>query len=217
MWRIFLAVVGSCLAVQAASGQDATKKPDPTWIARTIRACIQSKWSEPAAKYTVKVRLQLDRDGRLTAPIEIMNPSQQALARKAEQSAIRAIKACEPYELPPEHYSAWKVLILTLEPRPAAVADAKQVCSGLEDPEQRLKSCARIIRDDPRAAWAYNERAWAYFRMGKAAQGLPDVEKSLELDPNFARALDTRGHIFETLGRREEAAADFRRALSMAD
>jgi TonB family protein len=217
MWRVFLAVVGSCFAAQAASGQDASKRPDPTGIARTIRSCIQSKWSEPAANYTVKVRLQLDRAGRLTAPIEIMNPSQEALARKAEQSAIRAIKACEPYELPPEHYSAWKVLILTLEPRPAAVADTKQVCSGLEDPEERLKSCARVIRGDPRAAWAYNERAWAYFKMGNAAQGLPDVEKSLELDPNLARALDTRAHIFEALGRREEAVADFRRALSVAE
>jgi tetratricopeptide (TPR) repeat protein len=30
------------------------------------------------------------------------------------------------------------------------------------------------------------------------------------------RALDTRGHIFEALGRREEAIADFRRALAKA-
>jgi Flp pilus assembly protein TadD len=44
---------------------------------------------------------------------------------------------------------------------------------------------------------------------------LPDVERSLELRPNDARALDTRARIFEALGRREEAIVDFRRSLSV--
>jgi len=56
--------------------------------------------------------------------------------------------------------------------------------------------------------------ASAYFKAGKAALGLPDAEKSLELSPNDPATLDTRGSIFEALGRREEAVADFRRALS---
>jgi tetratricopeptide (TPR) repeat protein len=67
------------------------------------------------------------------------------------------------------------------------------------------------VKGDP-----YNERAWAYFKAGKAAQGLADVKKSLALRPNDARTLDTRGHIYEALGKREEAIADFRRVLSLA-
>jgi regulator of sirC expression with transglutaminase-like and TPR domain len=51
---------------------------------------------------------------------------------------------------------------------------------------------------------------------GKPAQGLPDVEKSLELHPDDPDALETRGLIFEALGRKQEAIADFRRALAMA-
>jgi tetratricopeptide (TPR) repeat protein len=51
--------------------------------------------------------------------------------------------------------------------------------------------------------------------VGKAADGLPDVERTLELNPNNADALDTRGHTLEIPGRREEASADFRRALSI--
>ena len=42
-----------------------------------------------------------------------------------------------------------------------------------------------------------------------------DAEASLRLKPNAAQTLDTRGHILEALGRREEAIADFRRALSV--
>jgi tetratricopeptide (TPR) repeat protein len=36
----------------------------------------------------------------------------------------------------------------------------------------------------------------------------------LQLAPD-ANYFDTRGHIFEALGRREEAIADFRRALTL--
>src|SRR5215831_3960315 len=36
-----------------------------------------------------------------------------------------------------------------------------------------------------------------------------------KIDLNFARAIDTRGHIFEALGRRDEAIAESRRALSI--
>jgi len=72
----------------------------------------------------------------------------------------------------------------------------------------------KAIELNPKYAKAYGNRAWAYFKAGKAAQGLPDAEKSLELRPDHANTLDTRGHIFEALGRREEAIADFRRALA---
>jgi regulator of sirC expression with transglutaminase-like and TPR domain len=50
--------------------------------------------------------------------------------------------------------------------------------------------------------------------MDNALQALPDAERSLQLDSNDARALDTRGHILEALGRRDEAIADYRRALA---
>src|SRR5262249_139273 len=52
----------------------------------------------------------------------------------------------------------------------------------------------------PDFAVALNNRAWAYFRWGRAAVGLPDVEKSLQLSPTSAHALDTRAHIRQTLG-----------------
>jgi tetratricopeptide (TPR) repeat protein/CHAT domain-containing protein len=78
---------------------------------------------------------------------------------------------------------------------------------------------ARVIADyskaieiDPRAD-DYNGRAWAYFKARRARKGLPDVEEALRLRPCSAASYDTRGHIFEALGRRTEAIADFRRAL----
>jgi tetratricopeptide (TPR) repeat protein len=73
----------------------------------------------------------------------------------------------------------------------------------------------RLSGHRPSFTGAYNNRVWAYFKAGKAADGVPDVQRALELNSNNADALDTRGHILEVLGRREEASADFRRALSI--
>jgi hypothetical protein len=63
------------------------------------------------------------------------------------------------------------------------------------------------------AASALNSIAWAYHVAGKDAQGLPEAERSLALDPTNANVLETRAEIRERLGQREGAIADYRAAL----
>lgn len=65
----------------------------------------------------------------------------------------------------------------------------------------------------PNYAVALNNRAWAYFKWGKAPQGLPDVEMSLLLDPTSPHALDTRAHIRQWLGDRQGALRDYEAAM----
>jgi tetratricopeptide (TPR) repeat protein len=71
----------------------------------------------------------------------------------------------------------------------------------------------RAIGLMPDYPMALNNRAWAYFRWGRAAQGLPDVEKSLLLDPTSEHAYDTRAHIRQWLGKAEAAVEDYQRAM----
>ena len=65
----------------------------------------------------------------------------------------------------------------------------------------------------PDFAVALNNRAWAYYRWGKAAMGMADVERSLELSPTSPHSLDTRAHIHQTLGRPQEALRDYDKAM----
>jgi Tfp pilus assembly protein PilF len=82
------------------------------------------------------------------------------------------------------------------------------------DHDRAIGDLTELIKLDPEnAATYYNNRAMALLMAGKAAQGLSDVQKALELQPDQPFFLDTRGHIFEQLGRRKEAIADYRRAL----
>ena len=65
----------------------------------------------------------------------------------------------------------------------------------------------------PDFAVALNNRAWAYFRWGKAATGLPDVERSLELSPTSPHTLDTRAHIRQVQGQPQAALEDYNKAM----
>jgi tetratricopeptide (TPR) repeat protein len=69
------------------------------------------------------------------------------------------------------------------------------------------------IRMRPDFAVALNNRAWAYFRWGRSATGLPDVERSLQLNPTSEHALDTRAHIRQALGDPQAALRDYDQAM----
>jgi tetratricopeptide (TPR) repeat protein len=73
---------------------------------------------------------------------------------------------------------------------------------------------SKAIELEPRRFDARQGRAWAHLKRGDPAQGLPDADLALQIKPGDPQALDARGHIYEALGRREEAIADFRRALA---
>ena len=60
---------------------------------------------------------------------------------------------------------------------------------------------------------ALNARAWAFFTVGNAAKGLPDADEGLRLIPKNANSLDTRAHIYEALGRKDDAIVDYRNAI----
>ena len=56
-------------------------------------------------------------------------------------------------------------------------------------------------------------KTWAYFKWGRAQQGMPDVERSLQLDPFSPHTLDTRAHIHQTLGNQPSAIRDYETAM----
>ncbi|HXF53660.1 MAG TPA: tetratricopeptide repeat protein [Hyphomicrobiaceae bacterium] len=79
--------------------------------------------------------------------------------------------------------------------------------------EIAIRDYDKAIELVPNYPMALNNRAWAYFRWGKPTQGLPDVEKSLALDPTSEHAYDTRAHIRQWLGNTEAAIADYEAAM----
>ena len=83
-----------------------------------------------------------------------------------------------------------------------------------EEFNNAIADVSKAIEINPNEADHYRLRAWVYLKAGNAAAGLPDADRSLELRPNHAFTLYTRGRIFEALGKREEAIIDYYSALA---
>jgi tetratricopeptide (TPR) repeat protein len=80
--------------------------------------------------------------------------------------------------------------------------------------DRAIADHGKAIEISPKYARAYNARAWAHYKAGKAAQGLPDVQRALELRPDDPAIFDTLGHILEAMGKRKEAIEYYRKALA---
>jgi tetratricopeptide (TPR) repeat protein len=72
----------------------------------------------------------------------------------------------------------------------------------------------KAIAIQPNAS-SYNNRAWMHHLKGDDAGGLADAEEAVKLTPNDAYCHGTRGAIYEKLGRRDDAIADYRTALAL--
>jgi tetratricopeptide (TPR) repeat protein len=84
---------------------------------------------------------------------------------------------------------------------------------GLYD--QAIADYTKAVALRPDHASAYNGRAWAFHEKREDAKGLPDAERAVRLAPRDAPTLETRAEIYERLGRRDEAIADYRAALKL--
>ena len=102
---------------------------------------------------------------------------------------------------------------LSVEARSSAFATRALGYSLKRDYGRAIEDYDRSIQLIPNYATALNNRAWAYFRWGKAEMGQADVEKALILAPDMDAAYDTRAHIKQALGNPSSAVEDYQSAM----
>lgn len=117
-----------------ATGQDLSSAPglgNPmTHAARlsqseldALRARLMALWNPPVGiknpeDYVIRIRIRLDRSGRLSAPPQVMTSGHGQLFDSARDSAVRAVFRGQPFDmLKPEHYDVWKDIEVTFDPR----------------------------------------------------------------------------------------------------
>jgi colicin import membrane protein len=65
----------------------------------------------------VKLRWRLNPDGTLDGDPKVLDPRPDPLFRLAAEAALRAVRACEPFDfLPPESYDGWRVITWEFDP-----------------------------------------------------------------------------------------------------
>lgn len=96
--------------------------PDPVApdIIKAIVPAIQKCWSPPVAatgeKPHASLKLRLNQDGTLSADPEILAKPEGASGEAFAQSAVSAIKKCQPFAvLDPYPYERWKEIIINFD------------------------------------------------------------------------------------------------------
>jgi outer membrane biosynthesis protein TonB len=87
-----------------------------------LRAQIQACWNPPAGaaeakELIVRVRIILNQDGSLSGEPTLVTRGGNSFFQIAAESAMRAIRRCQPYRLPIAKYEAWKDVEVTFDPR----------------------------------------------------------------------------------------------------
>jgi hypothetical protein len=70
-----------------------------------------------ASDLVVKVKIFLNEDGSLSQTPQILEAGTSEFARTAAEAAVRAVRRCAPYQLPPEKYASWQEINFKFDPR----------------------------------------------------------------------------------------------------
>jgi outer membrane biosynthesis protein TonB len=88
-----------------------------------LRARLMSLWNPPIGiqnpeEFVIRIRIQLGRDGKLSAPPTVLSTGNGPLYNSARDSAVRAVFQGQPFNmLKPDHYETWKDIEVTFDPR----------------------------------------------------------------------------------------------------
>ncbi|MBR2536770.1 MAG: cell envelope integrity protein TolA [Hyphomicrobium sp.] len=87
-----------------------------------IKSQLAQCWRLPGAGGgteipAVTLRWQLSPDGSLQGEPRVQNAPNDTLGNAAAESALRAVRGCQPFRLPPESYEGWRDIEWVFDPR----------------------------------------------------------------------------------------------------
>ncbi len=86
-----------------------------------LRARLAQCWSPPIgwtdpSEVRVVLMLSLNPDGSVNGNPDVLQRPGGRYEQAAPESALRAVRRCAPYTLPPEKYESWKQVQITFDP-----------------------------------------------------------------------------------------------------
>lgn len=87
----------------------------------------------------------------------------------------------------------------------------------LKKPQKALKSYTKAISCDPEYYRAYYNRGYTYLLLGNQFfdKALADFNRTLQLAPDYVKALNYRGKLYFRTARKQKAMKDFRRSYNV--
>lgn len=90
-------------------------------LVAALKQQIKRCWNPPtgasgADLLTVRLNIELDEQGNLKGMPRTLDRQASPLFLIAEESAVRAVYDCQPYNLPVEHYTTWRSVNFKFDP-----------------------------------------------------------------------------------------------------
>jgi tetratricopeptide (TPR) repeat protein len=94
------------------------------------------------------------------------------------------------------------------------LAEAGDIFSELGRNDDAVKAYTNAIAVQPLAR-IYRDRGWIYHLQGLEGHAVRDLTRAVEMNPSDPYAYGMRGKVFETVGNRVAAIADYRKAAKL--
>jgi tetratricopeptide (TPR) repeat protein len=107
------------------------------------------------------------------------------------------------------------LFLLALFASAQARADRGQDCTQHADLDLQVRACTEVVDIDPRAAWAFSNRAWALLDKGQFDSAIADASKAIEINPAMAVAYVNRAAAQLGKGDNDRAIGDATKAISL--
>lgn len=116
-WAIIVVVIIFSIWLSQVQPPHSSVQLSPEEFSR-LRKSIQKCWNVPSGRPApaVRVRVLLNLDGTLSGNPIVMNSEPNSAFRAAADEAVRAIRQCQPYQMPPASFEAWKDVEVRFDP-----------------------------------------------------------------------------------------------------
>ncbi len=112
-------------------------------------------------------------------------------------------------------------LVVTCAVAQTSAISNVELCNGRDhsSAEPQICGCSALIKsdaDNPKVlAIAYNNRGNAFSKEGQYELAIQDYDKSINLDPGYAKPLNNRGVAYQKQGDLDRAIQDFNAAINI--
>jgi colicin import membrane protein len=89
------------------------------YLQEQYKQCWNNLGLSPGQKYIPQIKVTFAQNGGLIGAPELLNRSSDQNMRSIAESALRAVKKCDPLRIPPQYapyYNEWRIRILRFDP-----------------------------------------------------------------------------------------------------
>ena len=196
-----MTLMGGEDALQAEAPQPAPAQVEQ--VAQTEPEQAPEPTPEPAPEPEPQVEAQPEPEP-MPEPV-VAEPAPEPAPQPTPMSAPQEVRVLKT-QTPPEPKVETQVPAIS-EPVTVAAAEPKP------SPKSKPKTSARKALPKLRNAAAYVDRAWGSMDKGLYAQAIDDLDRAVELEPNFADAWFAHGWANEKNGDERAAVQDYSRTI----